>query len=330
MNNSILLICFSFVVLVLSSCRLTDSNTSSGRPYEVLVVMDQAEWERAAGKVLKEVLCTDVQGLPQSEPSFQVMYASPKHFDSSLKLVRNIILVDINNSYAKSSFEYAKDSYASPQMILTIQSPDAAEFQQFVKNNQQTIINFFTRAEMNRDIALLQKKHNSYITQVVDSLFGCNIQIPASLNRSKVGEHFVWASTDTGFGDQNFVMYSYPYTDKNTLTKFCFVQKRDSVMHANIPGFKEGTYMATDSLLTDVKLIDSHQGSFMEARGLWRMKNDFMGGPYISHVRIDSVNHNVITTEIFVYSPDKMKRNLMRQMEAALYTLKMPIKSGEQ
>ena len=28
--------------------------------------------------------------------------------------------------------------------------------------------------------------------------------------------------------------------------------------------------------------------------------------------------------EIFVYSPDKMKRNLVRQMEASLYTLKLP------
>ena len=62
----------------------------------------------------------------------------------------------------------------------------------------------------------------------------------------------------------------------------------------------------------------------MEARGLWRMKGDFMGGPYVSHTRLDENNQRIITAEIFVYSPDKMKRNLVRQMEASLYTLKLP------
>ena len=33
---------------------------------------------------------------------------------------------------------------------------------------------------------------------------------------------------------------------------------------------------------------------------------------------------NVIVVEIFVYAPEKMKRNLVRQMEASLYTLKLP------
>lgn len=95
-------------------------------------------------------------------------------------------------------------------------------------------------------------------------------------------------------------------------------------MQANIPGFKEGVYMATDSLLTDVRPINVQNSYTLEARGLWRMKGDFMGGPYVSHTRLDEKNQRIITAEIFVYSPDKMKRNLVRQMEASLYTLKLP------
>ena len=54
------------------------------------------------------------------------------------------------------------------------------------------------------------------------------------------------------------------------------------------------------------------------------MKGDFMGGPYVSHMRLDSVNQRIIVVEAFIYSPDKLKRNLMRQMEASLYTLRVP------
>ncbi len=181
-----------------------------------------------------------------------------------------------------------------------------------------------TRAEMNRQISMLEEKHSNFISQKVDSLFGCDIWLPAELANSKTGKDFFWASTNTGTADRNFVMYSYPYTDKETFTKEYFVHKRDSVMKANIPGFKEGVYMSTDSLLTDVRPINVQNSYTMEARGLWRMKGDFMGGPYVSHTRLDEKNQRIITAEIFVYSPDKMKRNLVRQMEASLYTLKLP------
>lgn len=318
------ILCIALVAFVVASCGLKGNHTSSGRAYELLVVVDHGVWDRAAGRALHDALDADMPGLPQSEPSFRIMYTSPKDYDSTLKLIRNIIIVDIQDIYTKASFKYAKDVYANPQMILTIQAPNEEEFEKFVEENKKTIVDFFTRAEMNRQITFLEEKHSKFISQKVDSLFGCDIWVDAELANSKTGDHFFWASTNTGSGDRNFVMYSYPYTDKDTFTKEYFVHKRDSVMKANIPGFKEGVYMSTDSLLTDVRPINVQNSYTMEARGLWRMKGDFMGGPYVSHTRLDEKNQRIITAEIFVYSPDKMKRNLVRQMEASLYTLKLP------
>ena len=248
----------ALVAFVVASCGLKGNHTSSGRPYELLVVVDAGVWDRAAGRALHAVLDSDMPGLPQSEPSFRIMYTSPKDYDSTLKLIRNIVIVDIKDIYTKGTFKYAKDVYASPQMILTIQAPNEEVFEKFVEENKQTIIDFFTRAEMNRQITLLEEKHNNFISNKVDSLFDCDIWIPSELNNSKTGEDFFWASTNTGSADRNFVMYSYPYTDKDTFTKEYFVHKRDSVMKANIPGYKEGVYMSTDSLLTDVRPINVH------------------------------------------------------------------------
>ena len=53
------------------------------------------------------------------------------------------------------------------------------------------------------------------------------------------------------------------------------------------------------------------------------MEGDAMGGPFISHTLDDSIRHRVITVEGFVYAPEMKKRNLMRQLEAVLYTLKV-------
>lgn len=299
--------------------------TSSGRAYELLVVINQGIWERPAGRALYDVLDTDVPGLPQSERSFRIMYTDPEHFDATLKLIRNIIIVEINKErYTQPKFRYAKDVYAAPQTILTIQAPDEASFADFVETNRQLIIDFFTHAEINRQIVALRDKHSDYIATKVKSMFDCDVWVPGELTSTKQGENFFWAGTNTATADQNFVIYSYPYTDKDTFTKEYFVHKRDSVMKANIPGAREGMYMSTDSLMTDVKNI-AVQGEYaQEARGLWRIKGDFMGGPYVSHARVDRANQRVIVAEIFVYSPDKLKRNLVRQMEASLYTLRLP------
>lgn len=303
--------------------------TSSGRAYEVLVVVDKPVWERSAGRALYNVLDSDVPGLPQSERSFRIMSTSSADFDAILKLVRNIIIVDIQNIYTQPKFKSAKDVYASPQMILTIQAPDEASFEKFVEENKQPIIDFFTRAEMNRQIVYLEKNHSDFISTKVDSMFDCDIWLPAELGSSKRGENFFWAGTNAASGDQNFVIYSYPYTDKDTFTRDFFIHKRDSVMKINIPGAKEGMYMMTDSSTVEVRPIDIHGDYVMEARGLWRVKGDFMGGPFVSHTRLDKVHHRIITTEVFIYSPDKMKRDLMRRLEASLYTLQLP-KENEQ
>lgn len=299
--------------------------TSSGRPYELLVVINQGMWERPAGRALYNALDTDVPGLPQSERSFRIMYTDPSNYDATLKLIRNIIIAEVDGTlYTQPKFKYAKDVYAAPQMILTIQAPDEASFKEFVEANTQVIVDFFTHAEMNRQIVALEESHSNYIATKVKSMFDCDVWVPSELTSTKEGENFFWAGTNTATADRNFFIYSYPYTDVDVFTKEGFIQKHDSVMRANIPGAREGMYMMTDSLMTDVHPITVQGEYALEARGLWRVKGDFMGGPFVAHARVDRANQRVIVVEVFVYSPDKMKRNLIRQLEASLYTLKLP------
>ena len=60
-----------------------------------------------------------------------------------------------------------------------------------------------------------------------------------------------------------------------------------------------------------------------EVRGLWRMENDMMGGPFVSYTQVDTLTNRVIVTEGFVYAPEKKKRQYIRELEAALQTLDM-------
>lgn len=46
-------------------------------------------------------------------------------------------------------------------MIMRIQAPNEKEFEEFVTKNKQVIIDFFVKAEMNRQINALRGKHSA-------------------------------------------------------------------------------------------------------------------------------------------------------------------------
>jgi hypothetical protein len=104
-----------------------------------------------------------------------------------------------------------------------------------------------------------------------------------------------------------------------------FLNKRDSVMKVIIPGGPEGSYMTTQRDYVYVKDATVHGKYAQVARGLWRVQGDRMGGPFVSHSRVDEVNGRVIVAEAFVYAPESLKRDLIRRMEAALYTVQLPV-----
>jgi hypothetical protein len=59
-------------------------------------------------------------------------------------------------------------------------------------------------------------------------------------------------------------------------------------------------------------------------RGLWKVHGDFMGGPFVSVTTLDPIRGRVLTLEGYIYAPRKDKRELMRQVEAMIYSVRFP------
>ncbi len=298
---------------------------ASGRPYEVLVVMDKEMWEAPVGRALFEVLDTDIPGLPQPERSFHISQVAPRDMNRTLSIFRNIIEVEIDHSiYSKTSMKFVRNVYADEQVILRIRSNSNESFIQFVTEHRQDIIDFFTKMEMNRLCVDLSKKYSRLTYDLAKEIFGCELRAPEELKNYKKGKDFLWTTNNTASGMVSIMMYSYPYEGPETFNKKYILHKRDSVLRINMPGSEPDMYMQTDTAFTDVKPIVVHHKYAMEARGLWYMKHDGMGGPFVSHSRVDTENNRVVVVEGFVFAPEKMKRGLMRRMEGSLYMLLLP------
>ena len=317
---------FLAAALSLTACKKENFfPTASGRPYEVLVVMDSTDWKAPHGRALFDVLDTDVPMLPQSERSFRISQTEVKDFDRVLNIFRNIIIVNIDpHQFTRTKMKSTRDKWAMEQIVLTINSPSEEEFRNFCVEHRQDIVDFLTRTEMNRLVKELEQKHSKVTFDLAKQIFDCEIFAPKELQSYKKGKDFVWTSNNTASGLENIVIYSYPYEGPHTFNKEYLCHKRDSVMQVNLPGEKPGMYMQTDTLCTVVRPIVVHNNYAMEMRGLWIMRNDCMGGPYVSHHRVDTENNRVIVVEGFVYAPEKMKRGLIRRLEGSLYTLKLP------
>lgn len=297
---------------------------SSGNPYEVMVVADDSIWEGYAGRALDVVLNKPLKGLPQEESTFHVSRITPDNYDRITNLFRNIIIFKIGREYSEPRFRLLRDEFSSPQMIMTIQGPSVSEVSTFITEQTDFIIKFFSDEEINRAAREFHDEHNIKFAKKVKDMFGCDFYIPVDINKMKIGDNFIWASNDALTGIQNIVIYSYPYATEKVFRRGVYIALRDSFMKANIPGGKPNQYMATVKNHVDVKNITVRGEFAQEARGLWHMENDAMGGPFVAHSMIDTINNRVIVAEGFVYAPDKMKRTMIRRLEAALYTLRMP------
>lgn len=297
-------------------------STTISAPYELLVVANK-EWLKGPyGTVLMDAVNAEIPGLPQLESNFRVTSINPADLNGTFKVYANMLHVDINPKHKEAKLVLSRDVYVRPQVILNLQAPDEKALVELVRRSRGRIVDVFVEEEMKRERAYLTSVHSGVVFDAVKKKFGCSIYAPQDLDAiNKNGKDFVWSSANGRDNELNLCVYTYPYSSDSTFTLKYFAHKRDSVMRENVQGERPDQYMETDVRT----LVESHSkgvnGYVHVVRGLWGMKNDMMGGPFVSYSQVDTAKNVVVVAEGFVYAPEKRKRDFIREMEASLQTL---------
>lgn len=317
------------MTILLSSCNFSGSTmpSVSGSRYEILVVMDEANWKAPSGRALHALLTQEMKGLPQPEPVMDVSQCSRSVFSDVLKPSRNLILTEISNKYTGPKIVYSRDRFAHPQSVVKITAPSDSVFEATINIYGEQILDYFIRTERERQQRYNRDYLNDKAIAEVEQMFGIKIEIPLGITRTTKRKDFYWINNGQPNVRLDLVIYSYPYTDKNTFTNDFLVAKRDSVLKHNLPGELEGSYPGTETKYMDpvFREIWVNGGYCAELRGLWKMYNGAsMGGPFYSHTRLDEINQRVITVEGFVFAPGTRKRNHIRALEAIVHSVKLP------
>ncbi len=335
LHMTLTVVCLAAVCLVCSCTTNPDvprkkhhrsllTPVSSGNPYEVMVVCEDSLWQGYAGMAMRAVLEKEVPMLPQPEPMFHVSHITPARYNRITNIFRNIIKIEVDRQTTMPKMRYERNVFSDPQIIITVKGPDGNSISTYITEQTKQFIQNLSAEEINRNAARLEEDYNIKFYRQCKKMFGCELFIPNDLLKMKVGDDFIWASNDGLATIQNICVYSYPYVSEKVFTRHAYIALRDTFMRRNIPGSEPGQYMATNHDYVQVKPMSVRGRYVFEARGLWHMENDMMGGPFVSHSTVDTVNNRVIVVEGFVYAPEKMKRTMIRRLEAALYTLRLP------
>lgn len=296
----------------------------TGKAGEMVVVISDKSWNDKAGEAIRETLGQAQVALPQDEPLFDLIDVPHEAFKDIFKTTRNIVRTSISQNVDESGVSFTDDVWAYPQATVQINAKTQDEFVKLLNENKGKILSYFLAAEKERNTLNYKRVYEKAVYNTLDQEFGFTMHVPPGFRIVEKGKDFIWIQYDTPEIFQGIVIYTYPFVSDSAFTVNYQLPIRDSILKANVNGPTDGSYMATERRIDQVFNVKKHNGNYAaEMRGLWRVENDFMGGPYVALSELDVANQRVINAFGFVYAPSKDKRNLLRQVEAMIYSLKL-------
>ena len=288
-----------FLLLFLASCTLGGGKNgkqpkSTGLPYEVVLEGD-------TDSIVTKILTEEVPALPQPEPLCRLIQVKKGKTHGSYLLVRTRIVVNIPAE--EFSVGLSRNENASPQTVIRISARSPQQLRE--KLNPEKLRQLVDEAELEHLASIIStnpSKQNREMQQLVKKNFGISMNIPAEMQASKKAKNFIWISNNASSGMKNLIIMRVKSEERRAEK-----QQIDSMLRTNMPGETDSMYMVIPVLAK---------------RGLWEMKGDAMGGPYVmQRIHLGKTEDEIIIIG-FVYAPEMKKKILIKQLEAAISTIK--------
>ena len=311
------------LLLFLTSCSTGGRNgklpKSTGQPYEVVLEGD-------TDSIVTKILTEDVTGLPQPEPLCRLIQVKKGKTRGNYLLVRTRIVVNIGER--DFSVRLSHDENAAPQNIIRISAQSPQQLRERLNGKKlRQIVDEVELKHLSDILSGNPSKQNKEMQDEIKKMFGIDMKIPAAMNASKKAKDFIWISNNASSGMQNLLVFKLK-SEERRAGKLKSEERRmknsnavpaddkaqiDSILRSNMLGETDSMYMVIPVL---------------SKRGLWEMKGDAMGGPYVMHRIHKSTSQAEIQQGYdlyiigFVYAPEMKKKILIKQLEAAISTIK--------
>ena len=314
---------FCLASFYLSSCATSGERKlpgSIGGIGEIHVIMPDYLWNSAGGDSIRQYLTEPVWGLPAPEPMFSL--TQQNSLSRLMQKFRNILIINVDPGLEMSNLRVRNDIHANNQVIFNIDAPSMDSIVSNIYRNKDMIGAYILMRGRDALIEDYVKVVANPIVERINEKFMVDITIPRPYTLDVDKDNFVWISREQSERIWGILMWEEPYLRTSQLDADSLILKMNTITKENVPGSIEGSYMATEPIIPPaVRRFEKNGVYAVQMNGLWQMQNGFMGGPYVSHTIVDIERGRLVTGLGFVFYPNRDKLQMVRQLEAMLYTM---------
>ncbi len=319
---------------------------ANGDPGEIILVMDSTKWAGPLGEEIRKIFRAPFPGLLQDEPKFKLIHIDPNQFNRILKHGKNLIFVYsfedntrgdliLRNYFTNESLERIQQEpelfmfrqsnlFAKNQSVLYLFQVSTDKLLEHIRNNGDELLKYFVDVEKNRyHRALYTAPSVKGIENKLLNDHKCYMKIPYGYEVAVETENTIWIRQMDRKIDKNIFITYADYTSEKSFLLKNIIRFRDRKWRRFLLGSDSLSYMVTERLVpVDSASVTLGKKFSVESRGVWKLNNNTMGGPFLSYTFVDEELNRLYYIEGFVYSPGENKRNTLRELETILETFK--------
>lgn len=319
-----------------------------GKINRVTVIADEATWEGPVGDSIRFHYGAAYPLLPQPEPRFDLHHLTLEDLrkDPLRKEFRTYIIVgnlgdatsetaafirqDIGGEKVKSletengyGNSVAKNKWARGQLVVYLYATSQEKLIENILNSYPAVAKRIRQA----DAAVINattyfRGENVSLNSEIQALMDVKIRIPEAFKAAIMDKDLVWLRSETSEASSNILIRKVPYTDQSQLTPEGLKALRNEIGRQYVSSTVADSYMRINDvdlpLLTERTQLNGDYA--LEARGIWDIVNDYMGGAFVSYLVYDPAKSDLLFLDAFLHAPGKEKRDMMQQLEYILQT----------
>lgn len=289
--------------------------------------------------------------LPQPEPIFDLRHFTKQELDADplRKELRTYLIVanlsddesvttqlvkrDLGEERLRRAMEdsdffsmIGREKWAKGQLIVYVFGKDEEALKQNIVKSFTAVAKRVNQHDFNQlDATVFIQGESFKVQEAIKERFDFDMRIPGEYQVAMNRDNFLWIRKDDREITSSMMITTLPYRNANQFTKENLISIQDSLGARFISSSELGSYMRTNDINLPVfvyeKKIDGQYA--IEGRGIWEMKNDFLGGPFSTYMILDQAKNRIIFIEGFVYAPSKKKRLFIQAIEHIVGTMSL-------
>ncbi len=347
LHLALLVVLLSISSISLVGCQGDFRPEARGSHSEILVIMDSTMIGNSETyTALQHTFGAPIMTMPRPEPRFDLVFrdlrtnvdmdlmqgfknviiAAPIDDDTNVATyLRSMLAENVRESVRQgNSFYFPQENvWARDQLVMILTSDSDESLSQKIRTNERRVMQeirdleldrwhryVYRRAEqvdLSRDIL---ERHGWTFRIQHDYRVGVDTTDFLTLRRFlHDNDRWIWVNWIDNVDNIDELDYEW------------INARRDSLNRTFIQGGSEGKFVTTDfERPMEQRFFTRNDKDIFEIRGLWRMENDLMGGPFINYTMFDEENNRLYMMEYAQFSPRWDQRRFLYQFEAMART----------